>query len=177
MPTSAAIRPPIFKNNMRNPPNIATLPAHSREALELIAQCTEPPTNAWLAEQFGEHSGQVNRQKASVRLRLSPLTRRGLVVSSRVGSHKTIYTVTDAGHKVLQPPAPVGKLTPPRGLNHDRSALYCGSELKPYTGRPGAMAAFDLPSLVGGQRIERTAPAIFAHRAVEAATKHQRALV
>jgi hypothetical protein len=37
---------------------------------------------------------------------------------------------------------------------------YDGAELRPYTGRPGAMRAFELPSLVNGVRIERTRPAL-----------------
>lgn len=35
---------------------------------------------------------------------------------------------------------------------------YNGAELLPYQGRPGAMDAYALPSLVSGQRVERAAP-------------------
>lgn len=35
---------------------------------------------------------------------------------------------------------------------------YDGAELKPFDGRPGAMDAFSLPSLVSGERVPRTAP-------------------
>jgi len=57
--------------------------------------------------------------------------------------------------------------TPARGLIRHHSVLYTGSELKPYAGRSGAMDAFKLPSVVNGAEVERTAPAIFSHRAVE----------
>lgn len=33
--------------------------------------------------------------------------------------------------------------------------VYDGSELRPYEGRPGAMRAFALPSLIGGRRVAR----------------------
>lgn len=33
--------------------------------------------------------------------------------------------------------------------------LYDGAELRPYEGRPGAMRAFALPSLIGGRRVAR----------------------
>lgn len=39
-----------------------------------------------------------------------------------------------------------------------RTEIYAGAELKPYTGRPGAMQAFSLPSVDNGQRIERKRP-------------------
>jgi len=37
---------------------------------------------------------------------------------------------------------------------------YNGAELRPFDGRPGAMDAFDLPSVVGGVPVERTRPAL-----------------
>lgn len=38
------------------------------------------------------------------------------------------------------------------------SGYYMGAELRPYEGRPGAMDAFELPSVVNGERVPRTAP-------------------
>lgn len=35
---------------------------------------------------------------------------------------------------------------------------YQGTELKPFTGRPGAMDAFTKPSIVNGKPTERKAP-------------------
>jgi len=39
---------------------------------------------------------------------------------------------------------------------------YDGAELRPFSGRPDAMAAFALPSLVDGRRVERRAPLLIA---------------
>lgn len=41
---------------------------------------------------------------------------------------------------------------------------YAGAELRPFDGRPGAMVAFSLPSLVDGQRVPRRAPVIIGGR-------------
>lgn len=37
-------------------------------------------------------------------------------------------------------------------------STYSGEELKPFEGRPGAMDAYQLPSLYRGKRIEPTPP-------------------
>ena len=39
-----------------------------------------------------------------------------------------------------------------------RADDYTGAELKPYTGRPGAMDAYLLPSVINGVRIPRALP-------------------
>ena len=39
-----------------------------------------------------------------------------------------------------------------------KAADYNGAELCPFAGRPGAMDAFALPSVVGGARIPRARP-------------------
>jgi hypothetical protein len=41
---------------------------------------------------------------------------------------------------------------------------YAGAELRPFSGRPGAMRAFELPSLVDGQRVERRAPILIGRK-------------
>jgi hypothetical protein len=41
---------------------------------------------------------------------------------------------------------------------------YDGAELRPFEGRPGALAAFNLPSLVDGRRLERRAPMLLASK-------------
>lgn len=43
-------------------------------------------------------------------------------------------------------------------LHHRTSSSYDGRELQPYQGRPGAMDAFALPSIVNGVRTPRTLP-------------------
>lgn len=39
---------------------------------------------------------------------------------------------------------------------------YRGGELRPYAGRPGAMVAFTLPSIVNGQPVARARPLLIA---------------
>lgn len=41
---------------------------------------------------------------------------------------------------------------------HKHAGTYDGAELRPYTGRPGAMDAFTLPSLANGQRVAARRP-------------------
>lgn len=43
-----------------------------------------------------------------------------------------------------------------------QSDLYDGKELRPFAGRPGAMRAFELPSLVNGVAMPRVRPALIA---------------
>lgn len=51
------------------------------------------------------------------------------------------------------PPVAAPRTTAPSGQ-------YLGPELRPYSGRPGAMDAFAVPSLQGGQRTPRRAPIV-----------------
>ena len=39
--------------------------------------------------------------------------------------------------------------------NSNAKGTYSGAELQPFSGRPGAMDAYALPSLVGGRRVPR----------------------
>ena len=39
--------------------------------------------------------------------------------------------------------------------NSNANGTYAGAELQPFSGRPGAMDAYALPSLVGGRRVPR----------------------
>jgi len=48
-----------------------------------------------------------------------------------------------------------GKATTPSNTVNKMLGLYSGAELKPFTGRTGAMDAFKLPSLMGGKLIFR----------------------
>lgn len=59
--------------------------------------------------------------------------------------------------QVTPTPEPLGTTTAGKryhvaGTVH---GTYEGNELKPYEGRPNAMDAFKLPSLMGGQRVWR----------------------
>lgn len=42
--------------------------------------------------------------------------------------------------------------------HHRKAATYNGAELRPFNGRPGAMDAYALPSVVAGVRLPRAAP-------------------
>jgi hypothetical protein len=48
----------------------------------------------------------------------------------------------------------IKKLTPPPSLSK-MLGVYVPLELKPFTGRPGAMDAFKLPSLIGNLPVYR----------------------
>ena len=48
-----------------------------------------------------------------------------------------------------------GKAATPSTSINKMLGLYTGAELKPFTGRTGAMDAFKLPSLMGGKLIFR----------------------
>lgn len=77
----------------------------------------------------------------------------GQIHRSDGGSHAgALYRHGPPPVALLAPGGPTPRYTPPRGS-------YDGKELQPYTGRPGAMRAFELPSLVNGQRIQRRGPA------------------
>ena len=48
-----------------------------------------------------------------------------------------------------------GKAVTPSTTINKMLGLYTGGELRSFTGRPGAMDAFKLPSLIGDQRVLR----------------------
>lgn len=47
------------------------------------------------------------------------------------------------------------------------TGTYEGRELQPFTGRPGAMDAFRLPTLENGRRVPRKAPALISSKSQE----------
>lgn len=51
--------------------------------------------------------------------------------------------------------APVPKLPTPRAFHYLTAPLYVPKELRPFEGRPGAMDAHRLPSLINGVRVAR----------------------
>jgi hypothetical protein len=55
---------------------------------------------------------------------------------------------------------PVPVPVPARRPDHRSSSGYDGRELQPFTGRPGAMRAFELPSIQNGERVERARPCL-----------------
>jgi hypothetical protein len=55
----------------------------------------------------------------------------------------------------------IGKLATPKDIPHTNATqrgTYSGDELKPFSGRPGAMDAFSLPSVRNGTATPRQRP-------------------
>ena len=61
---------------------------------------------------------------------------------------------------------------PDHPRNMHNTAHYTGAELRPYTGRPGALDAYKLPSLIDGQRVDRRPPTIMSASPAQARTGH-----
>ncbi len=61
---------------------------------------------------------------------------------------------------------------PDHPRNMRNTAHYTGAELRPYTGRPGALDAYKLPSLIDGQRVDRRPPTIMSASPAQARTGH-----
>lgn len=75
------------------------------------------------------------------------------------GAGRTVWlaSLTDAGADALDAYL-AGHLTPSRTLVAASSTgPYVPHELRPFDGRPGAMRAYALPSLINGQRVHRRA--------------------
>lgn len=100
--------------------NLATI----RQRLRNLVQCGH--LNSWMHE--------VNHTYAYA------LTPTGAAI---VATHQAIHS-TDAAA-----PAPTGQRALPRQPVDMRATTYDSAELHPYTGRPGAMHAYALPSRVG----------------------------
>jgi hypothetical protein len=78
----------------------------------------------------------------------------------RVGAVMMVE-ITDRGLEVLQQPAaPDVNCTIAEQRDRQLRGLYDGRDLQPYTGRPGAMRAFDLPSIHNGRVMPRRPPVI-----------------
>lgn len=63
--------------------------------------------------------------------------------------------------------APTQSVPPAAHSSHADPRDYDGAELRPFTGRPGAMTAFALPSLIDGERVPRRAPMLIGGNAKE----------
>lgn len=64
--------------------------------------------------------------------------------------------------RYLKGRAPLGDAPQQRPVSRHANGHYDGRELQPFTGRPGAMDAFSLPSLQAGERVPRRAPRLIA---------------
>jgi hypothetical protein len=120
-----------------------------RAVARVIREATRPLS----ADQVAAATGLP---MADVRMHLSNLKLAGTIAN--VGTaHDAQYQHTSAAGAWAA--ATTGSApTPPR--TRMGSGTYTGAELQPYTGRPGAMDAYALPSLSDGQRVPRRAPII-----------------
>ena len=131
-----------------------------RAVARVMRDATKPITRDQVATATG-------LPMADVRMHLSNLKLAGTIVN--VGTaHDAQYLHTSragAWAAATTGTAP----TPPR--TRMGSGTYSGAELQPYTGRPGAMDAYALPSLSNGQRVERRAPIIIGAQPVRKAVQ------
>lgn len=97
---------------------------------------------------------------AEARMHVSRLVGERLAHNTRPGVSPPLYA-WGASPLAEVPRAPAAQapryVTGPAANLFERST-YCGAELRPYTGRPGAMDAYRLPSLVNGKAAPRVAP-------------------
>jgi hypothetical protein len=113
------------------------------------AVATGSLTNPLSADEVAARTGLPMTQ---VRVHISNMCAQGAAHNTQPGTRAARYAPG---------PVPRGTATPiPSEPRNTRD--YEGRELQPYTGRPGAMDAFTLPSLQNGRRVERKAPAIIA---------------
>jgi hypothetical protein len=104
----------------------------------------------------------VSAVDVAQRCRLATSAARAIVnnIVQRGWAHNTTPGVNPSLYAWGPPPAaPVdaSRYEAPEGS-------YNGAELRPFSGRPGAMRAYELPSLVDGQRVERRAPILIGRK-------------
>jgi hypothetical protein len=94
-------------------------------------------------------AGRIGVDPAVVRPHISNICACGRAHNTTAGQQPAMYA---PGPAPLKMPA---RTTERRHAHPDH---YDGAELRPYTGRPGAMDAFALPSLRGGVRMPHRPP-------------------
>ncbi len=121
-----------------------------RQAIQAaLAAADEPLT----AEQIATRSGVA---VPAVRQHLSNICARG-------DAHRVAWRCGRRTFAAGPSPHAAASFMPVRPSTVD--GIYEGRELLPYTGRPGAMQAFDLPSLVNGVRVARRRPQLVSTEA------------
>jgi hypothetical protein len=103
----------------------------------------------------------------SFRDRVLTLVGMGYAYRAHPGNGKpSMVSATAVGAAALEAPAaPIttaDEAATVRSIYVTDGGTYTGGELQPFTGRPGAMDAFTLPSIQGGKRVARKAPAIMS---------------
>lgn len=85
---------------------------------------------------------------------MNELVRRRLAITAVNADMEIVYTITERGRRFI------GAIkddctSVARPREYHSGDIYDGADLKPFDGRPGAMAAYGLPSLVYGRRVWR----------------------
>ena len=143
---------------MSTPATVLTI--HQAATLK-IAQAFGPATLAIIHR----YAPDPKPRSDALRARLEALARMGLIGKTTPGkSLAPVYGITGKGRRALgaHNDKPALRLErSPRSMhfsepaNYLRPGSYNGAELRPFDGRPGAMDAFQLPSLVDGRQVER----------------------
>lgn len=76
---------------------------------------------------------------------LSDMAGMGLVTPIKVAGRRQVHWSLTPQGEARRPATYVGQVVPPRRIDM-RDGTYTGAELRPFTGRPGAMDAYTLPS-------------------------------
>ncbi len=132
-----------------------------------VARVIRDATRPLSADQVAAATGLP---MADVRMHLSNLKLAGTVVN--VGTTLDAqYQHTSAAGTAYARSNASSTTAPAAPRTRMGSGTYSGAELQPYTGRPGAMDAYALPSLSNGQRVERRAPIIMGAQPVRKAVQ------
>lgn len=137
-----------------------------------VADPRLPPR--WRAERSDKSAERIAIEKV-LSASTTPLTRAELCASANVAPSRASVVLGNLcssgyAHRIApaagekhprfgwgMAPAPA---LPSRIVTHHKPGEYTGGELQPFTGRPGAMDAFRLPSVQNGRPVERRAPVI-----------------
>lgn len=144
---------PTIAHHLQRPRERYTAPSKLAHAVREVFLSARVPVTVEAAAQRADASPSLTRGIAQ------RLVRQGVIHNARGHDEMAAY---------LPGPAPVTRpigAALPRGSlweRPDADPHYRAPELQPYTGRPGAMRAFELPSLVNGQSVPRVAPRLIA---------------
>ncbi len=122
-----------------------------------VARVIRDATRPLSADQVAAATGLP---MADVRMHLSNLKLAGTVVNVGTTLDAQYQHTSAAGTAYARSSNASSTTAPAAPRSAFGSGTYTGAELQPYTGRPGAMDAYALPSLSNGQRVPRRAPII-----------------
>ncbi len=122
---------------------LGSLKGPVRRAIERVLERAEGPlSREEIAQRCGHTSDDVGR---------------ALSAMINVGDCYTDGRRRPARYTAEPPTQKAPTVSQPRAWDFHAAPNYVPKELRPFDGRPGAMDAYGLPSLVNGQRIARCA--------------------